>query len=216
MSNVVVIGTGLAGLAAARRLVAGGREVTAIGQLQQAERAQAPGRYHHSGYVVTGLNGDPLAPAQAARRRRDPIRQGSNPKVVKLSFGMAGPDSPSATHRAHGVAEEVLTWAGLDLTVLQIAAVFHENLLPLSGQSVRSEGAIRNRFGDAKVNWISASDVGRLAAAILRPDRYASATTDVIGGSEQLTSADVAAIIPGKAAAALPHPSQQRRRVRLL
>jgi hypothetical protein len=96
MSNVVVIGTGLAGLATARRHVPGGREVTAIGQLQQAERAQAPGRYHHSGYVFTGLNGDPLAPAQAGPRRRDPIRQGSNPKVAKLSFGMAGPDSPSA------------------------------------------------------------------------------------------------------------------------
>jgi integrase len=99
--------------------VAGGREVTAIGQLQQydghltvappktphservialdrttvaalrrhgglqqAERAQAPGRYHHSGYVFTGLNGDPLAPDPlsrifkqlAAEARLPPIR----------------------------------------------------------------------------------------------------------------------------------------------
>jgi len=35
--------------------------------LQQAERARAAGSYHDSGYVFTGLNGDPLAPDRLSR-----------------------------------------------------------------------------------------------------------------------------------------------------
>jgi integrase len=35
--------------------------------LQHAERRQGGGSYHDSGYVFTGLNGDPLAPDRLSR-----------------------------------------------------------------------------------------------------------------------------------------------------
>jgi uncharacterized protein YbjT (DUF2867 family) len=120
----------------------------------------------------------------------------SEPRVAALSYGTAGPGSPSPLHRAHAIAEEVLAWAGLDLTVLRIAAVFHENLLPLLGQAIRSTSAIRNNFGDAAVTWISASDAGELAAtALLHPGRYSTQSTHVIAGTEQLTNHHLAAIL---------------------
>jgi uncharacterized protein YbjT (DUF2867 family) len=120
----------------------------------------------------------------------------SQPRVVALSYGAAGPGSPSPLHRAHGIAEEVLTWAGLDLTILRIAAVFHENLLPLLGPTIQSASAIRNNFGDTAVTWISASDAGELAAAaLLHPERYSTQAAHVITGTEQLTNLDLAAIL---------------------
>ncbi|GAA4669343.1 MULTISPECIES: NmrA family NAD(P)-binding protein [Amycolatopsis] len=125
--------------------------------------------------------------ASAARETDAP------PRVVVMSMGPATPEHPSALGRAQWLAEEVLAWAGLDLTVLRIAAQFHENLKLLFTRSVRDESRIRNSFGRASVSWISGRDAAELAsAALLHPERFAGRTVHHLAGTEMFSYPEVA------------------------
>ena len=92
------------------------------------------------------------------------------PHVVVTSMAVAHPESPSHLGRSQWLAEEMLAWAGLDLCVLRIAALFFENLPLLHRRSILEEGEIRSSFGHAEVPWISGKDAGRLVVtALTRP-----------------------------------------------
>jgi integrase len=73
--------------------------------LQQAERARAAGSYHDSGYVFTGLNGDPLAPDRLSR-------------IFKMLAEEAGLPPIRLHDLRHGAASLALS-AGTDLKVVQ-------------------------------------------------------------------------------------------------
>ncbi len=74
------------------------------------------------------------------------------------------------------LAEQVMEWAGLELLVLRVAALFHENLLVLHSQSIRREHAFRNSFSDVAMPWISGRDAAELGvAALLHPERFETA-----------------------------------------
>ena len=64
-----------------------------------------------------------------------------SPRTVVMSMGPAHPDHPSDLGKAQWLAEQVLQWAGLDLTILRVSALFHENLLVLHSRSVRRESS---------------------------------------------------------------------------
>jgi len=121
---------------------------------------------------------------------------GGRQRIVVMSMGASHPDSPSHLGRAQWLAEEVLAWAGLDLLVLRVAALFHENLTMLHSQSIRDEGAFRNCFGDAAVPWINGEDAAALAAAaLLHPGRFSGDAIHYPPGSELLSHAAVAALL---------------------
>ncbi|BBY18745.1 NmrA family NAD(P)-binding protein [Mycolicibacterium litorale] len=120
---------------------------------------------------------------------------GRNPRTVVMSMGPANPDHPSDLGRAQWMAEQVMDWAGLDLVILRIAALFHQNLLVLHAPSIGREGLFRNSFGSGAVGWISGRDAAELGlAALLHPERFAGRVTYPLG-SEQFTHADIAALL---------------------
>ncbi|KUI30278.1 NmrA family NAD(P)-binding protein [Mycobacterium sp. GA-2829] len=120
---------------------------------------------------------------------------GRNPRTVVMSMGPANPAHPSGLGRAQWLAEEVMTWAGLDLLILRVAAVFHENLSVLHGPSIRRDGAFGNSFGDSEVAWIGGIDAADLAvAALLHPERFTGPVT-YPRGSERFSHADIAELM---------------------
>jgi uncharacterized protein YbjT (DUF2867 family) len=119
-----------------------------------------------------------------------------SPHLVVLSMGPSAADSPSALGRAQWAAEEVFVWAGLEPTVLRVAALFYENILVLHGSSIKESGRIANSFGPGKAPWISGRDAADLAvAALLEPDRYPTAKVTYPPGAELLSHAEVAELI---------------------
>jgi len=111
----------------------------------------------------------------AAANYASAVRElGRQPRTVVMSMGPAQPASLSGLGRAQWLAEEILQWAGLDLRILRVAALFHENLAVLHGNSIREHGLIRNSFGPGEVAWISGRDAAELGlAALLHPERFA-------------------------------------------
>jgi uncharacterized protein YbjT (DUF2867 family) len=114
-----------------------------------------------------------------------------------MSVGVSHPESPSHLGRAQWLAEEVLGWAGLDLTILRIASLFYENVPTLHGRSIRDEGTIRNCFGDVRLSWISGEDAAGIGlAALLHPERFEGGMVQYIRqGAELLSHAEVARVL---------------------
>ncbi|GFG68230.1 NmrA family transcriptional regulator [Mycobacterium kubicae] len=120
---------------------------------------------------------------------------GHNIRTVVMSMAPAHPSHPSELGRAQWLAEEVMSWAGLETLVLRVAATFHENIPALHGDSIRKTGVLRNCFGDSPVGWISGSDAGELAvAALLHPDRF-DGPVCYPAGSEAFNHIDIAQIL---------------------
>jgi uncharacterized protein YbjT (DUF2867 family) len=117
-------------------------------------------------------------------------------KLVIMSMGAAHPQSPSHLARAQWLAEEIFSWAGLDIIVLRIAAMFMENLPTLHRHSVIAEGVIRNSFGEAKVPWISGSDAAELAAvALIEPSRFNQDRVQYPPGAELVSHREIAKML---------------------
>lgn len=120
---------------------------------------------------------------------------GRNPRTVVMSMGPAHPENPSALGRAQWLCEEVLQWAGLDLTILRIPALFHQNLLVLHADSIQREGVFRNSFGTGRIAWIDGIDAAELGlAALLHPERFDGAVTYPPGG-EQFSHTEIADLL---------------------
>ncbi|MGA1831274.1 NmrA family NAD(P)-binding protein [Rhizobium wenxiniae] len=94
-------------------------------------------------------------------------------RLVVMSMAVSHPNSPSPLGRAQWLAEEILSWAGLDLCILRIGAVFFENLTAAHAAQIRETSTFANSFGIADVPWISGLDAARLVtAAVLRPELF--------------------------------------------
>lgn len=132
----------------------------------------------------------------AAANYASAVREvGRRPRTVVMSMGPAQPGSLSDLGRAQWLAEETLQWAGLDLLILRVAALFHENLAVLHGDSIRAHGLIRNSFGPGEVAWISGRDAAELGlTALLHPERFAEPVY-YAKGSEVLSHGEVASLL---------------------
>ena len=120
---------------------------------------------------------------------------GRAPRTVVMSMGPAHKDHPSNLGKSQWLAEQVLEWAGLDLLILRVTALFQENLLVLHSHSIRHERAFRNSFGSVAMPWISGRDAAELAVAgLLHPERF-EATVTYPQGSEHYSHADIAAML---------------------
>ncbi|MGW4246279.1 NmrA family NAD(P)-binding protein [Nocardia sp. NPDC004722] len=140
----------------------------------------------------------PVAPGvvSAAANFAAAVREaGRQPRVVVMSMGPAHPDHPSELGRNQWLAEQVLQWAGIDVLILRVVALFHENLEVLHARSVRDEGVIRNSFGDSAIGWISGRDAAELAvAAMLHPQRFDGPVV-FPPGPESFTHAQIAELL---------------------
>ncbi|KWX68516.1 NmrA family NAD(P)-binding protein [Mycobacterium sp. NAZ190054] len=117
---------------------------------------------------------------------------GRFPRTVVMSMGPAQKDHPSDLGKAQWLAEQIMEWAGLDLQILRVSALFHQNLQVLHAPSIRREHRFRNSFGSVKMAWISGQDAAELGVvALLHPERF---TESVVWpqGSELLSHYDVA------------------------
>ncbi|MEV6390579.1 NmrA family NAD(P)-binding protein [Nocardia xishanensis] len=141
----------------------------------------------------------PVAPGivQAAANLASAIRRaGTTPRLVVMSMAVSASDSPSGLGRAQWAAEEVLSWAGLEPTILRIKALFYENIVLLHAGSIRRTGGFANSFGDAAVPWISGLDAADLAvAALTDPIRYPRGATFYPQGAAVHSHADIAALV---------------------
>lgn len=147
----------------------------------------------------------PVAPGivQAAAGLAAAIRRAeTTPRVVVMSMAVAAADSPSGLGRAQWIAEEVLSWAALEPTILRIAALFFENIAVLHAESIRRTGGFANSFGDAAVPWISGRDAAELAvSALTDPVRYPRGATLYPQAATLHSHADIAALIAAETGA---------------
>jgi len=132
---------------------------------------------------------------QAAANVAQAGREAGLRRVVVMSMGAAHPQSPSPLGRSQWLAEQVLEWSGITCCHLRVVAFFYENLLLLHGHSLRSEGVIRNSFGQIAVNWIAAEDAARMAVALLLAPGTQTETALYPSGGERLTHAQVAGVL---------------------
>jgi uncharacterized protein YbjT (DUF2867 family) len=127
--------------------------------------------------------------SEAVRRTNHPIR------TVVMSMAPAHPDHPSDRGRDQWLAEQVMQWAGLDVLVLKVMALFQENLEVAHASSIAHEGVIRNCFGSGEVPWMSGADAAELAlAAVLRPEDFAGPVAQV-SGTENISHPDIARML---------------------
>jgi uncharacterized protein YbjT (DUF2867 family) len=204
---------GSTGAHVARRLREEGRPVRILARtLSERTDALAElgaevviGDLHDRRSLVTALNDVDLAyftyPVEAgivaaAANYTAAVREtGRAIKTVVMSMGPAHPLHPSDLGRAQWLAEEVMTWGGLDVLILRIAATFHQNLIALHGDSIRRENLLRNSFGTGPVGWINGADAGELAvAALLRPSSF-DGPVCYPTGSELLNHHEIAEIL---------------------
>jgi uncharacterized protein YbjT (DUF2867 family) len=123
------------------------------------------------------------------------VELGQRPHVVVMSMAVSSHNHPSLLGRAQAIAEEILIWAGLNPTVLRIAALFHENVLILHGESIRQHAAITNSFGTARAPWIGGQDAAELAVHHLLQPPPPKPVVSYPPGAESLNHAEIAEII---------------------
>jgi len=120
---------------------------------------------------------------------------GRRPRTVVMSMGPAQPESLSNLGRSQWLAEEVLQWADLDVLILRVVALFHENVSVLHSRSVREHGIIHNSFGPGKIAWINAADAAELGlSALLHPERFSEAVY-YAKGSEEYSHGEIAELL---------------------
>ena len=85
-------------------------------------------------------------------------------QIVVNSMAASNPKSPSRLAQAQYEAEELFANSKITSKIIRVAAFYFENIYQLHGDSILKEGEIRNCFGDARVSWVGARDVGALLA----------------------------------------------------
>ncbi|WP_068187490.1 NmrA family NAD(P)-binding protein [Mycobacterium sp. UM_CSW] len=123
------------------------------------------------------------------------VDAGSPAHLVVMSMVVSSVDSPSRLGQAQAVAEELFGWAGLNPTVLRFAALFHENVLLLHGDTLIRKGLIANSFGAAPAPWISGEDAAEITVAHLLAPRPSAPQISYPPPAEVISHAEIARII---------------------
>jgi uncharacterized protein YbjT (DUF2867 family) len=114
--------------------------------------------------------------------------------ILRMSAFGADPQSPDGLAREHGQGERLVKESGLGWAVIQ-PSFFQDNVLTYGGAALAQQGAIYGASKDGKVSYVSSSDVGAVAAAILsRPEAH-QGKTYVLTGPEAVTGDELAALL---------------------
>jgi uncharacterized protein YbjT (DUF2867 family) len=215
--DVLVIGAtgrhGNTGATVVDRLIAHGRNVRVLTRTDD-ERADALrhkgastviGDLHDRNTLPAAVDGVsavyftyPIAPGvipAAANLASVLVELDQRPHVVVMSMAVSSHGHPSALGRAQAIAEEILTWADLNPTILRVAALFHENVLILHSESIRRHGCITNSFGDGRTPWIGGQDAAELAVHHLLQPPPPTQVVSYPPGAEALSHTEIAEII---------------------
>jgi uncharacterized protein YbjT (DUF2867 family) len=216
-SDVLVIGAtgrhGNTGAGVVEQLIAHGRSVRVLTRTDD-ERAEALrhkgaatmiGDLHQRSTLPAAVEGVsavyftyPIAPGvipAVANLASVLVELGQRPHVVVMSMAVSSHDHPSALGRAQAIAEEILIWAGLNPTILRVAALFHENVLILHSESIRKHGVIANSFGTGRAPWIGGQDAAELAVHHLLQPPPPTPVVSYPPGGEALSHAEIAEVI---------------------
>ena len=111
--------------------------------------------------------------------------------ILRLSALGADPDSEEPLTREHGRAERKVADSGIAWSVIQ-ATFLQDNLLTYGGESVRGQDAFYGASSGGKVSYVSAADVGAVAAEILADPEGHGSQTYVLTGPEAVDDGEVA------------------------
>jgi len=173
----------------------------------EADGADLPGAVQH---VVGTLDGPPpaevlqafdrvflLSPAHEGQVELELIfidallAAGHRPHIVKMAAdGFEDPGCEVRFMRNHREIAVHLEATGLPVTYVA-PTIYMENLLE-AADTIRDQGTIFAPAGQARIGFVAASDVGKVAAQVLTSDGHEEMTY-VLSGPEPLSYADVAA-----------------------
>jgi uncharacterized protein YbjT (DUF2867 family) len=101
-------------------------------------------------------------------------------KIVKVSALGARADSPARLLRWHAESEAIVRDSGIAWTILRPNALM-QNFIQHYGRNVRAKSLIAVPASDARISFVDASDVARLAAASLESDDLTGQTLSLTG-----------------------------------
>ena len=114
--------------------------------------------------------------------------------LLKMSAVGAAPDAKLALARQHAAGEAMVAESGIPYAVIQ-PTFFQDNIFNYQGAALASEGAFFGASAGGKSSWISARDIGEVAAAILQGPEAHYGKTHVLTGGEALADTEVAALL---------------------
>src|SRR5258706_15553112 len=198
--------TGQVGYHLMEALADAGAEATAMVRVE-AKAADLPGSPQH---VVASFDDPPtaeflqafdrvflLSPAHEGQVELETVfidalvAAGHRPHIVKMAAdGFEDPGCEVRFMRNHREIAVHLEATSLPVTYLA-PAIYMENLLE-AADTIRDQGTIFAPAGQARIGFVAASDVGKVAAQVLTSDGHEDQTY-VLSGPESLSYADVAA-----------------------
>ncbi len=132
----------------------------------------------------------PMVDAAIAAAREAGVKH-----LVRLSAGGADPSSDFALAREHGRNEEAVKQSGIAWTILR-PNFFMDNLVNFgAAQTIKAEGRIYGAAGDGKASWVSSTDVGEAAAAVLRDPAAHAGQTYPLTGEDSVSNSQLAALL---------------------
>src|ERR1700753_1787457 len=136
-----------------------------------------------------------LTIVRAAANWAEAVRgTGNSVRTVMMSMHPAQPGNNSPFGRASWLAEQVMSWAGIDLQIVKILAMFHENIEMEHGETI-PRGVMRNSFGTGAAMWISSADAADLILeALLDPEKFKQPLAEV-NGTEIFTHPQIAEML---------------------
>jgi len=140
--------------------------------------------------LLTGYHVDMLT---HGKRMIDAAKQAGVRHIVHIG-AWARADTGLAPALWHQLLEAYIERSGIGFTNLQ-PNYFMQNLVAMAGASIKAEqGAVYHYVGDARISWIDANDIGRVAAAVLRsPERHSGKTYPLAAGAHSM--ADIVALM---------------------
>jgi len=143
-------------------------------------------------FLLTPFIEEPSAMVDAALAA---AREAGVEHVVRLSAAGADPSSDFALAREHGRNEDAVKHSGIGWTILQ-PNFFMDNLVNYGpAQTIKAEGRIYGAAGDGKASWVSSTDVGAAAAAVLlQPEAHAGQTYQLTG-EESVSTSEIATLL---------------------
>lgn len=130
--------------------------------------------------------------------------------IVRLSVVGADPNAPGPA-RLHAACDAIVKDSGIPYTLL-LPTFFQDNVLNFAAGSIKAQGAIYGSAKDGKTSYVSALDIGKVAAKVLLAPAAHAGKGYVLTGPEALSESEVATIvaeITGKAVKYIDLPPDQ-------
>jgi uncharacterized protein YbjT (DUF2867 family) len=114
--------------------------------------------------------------------------------LLRMSAAGADASSPAALPRHHGQGENLVKESGIRWAVIR-PNFFQDNFVNYQAGSIKAQGAFYGAGGEGKTAYVSSSDVGASAAAILAAPEAHASQTYLLTGPEALSDGEVARLL---------------------